>query len=42
MSAQTSIRQLDADFEKIQKKLQEGWAKQKHYRRRRGVVWCEG
>ena len=30
MSAQTSIRQLDADFEKIQKKLQEGWAKQKH------------
>ena len=29
-SQQTSIRQLDADFAKIQKKLQEGWAKQKH------------
>jgi|EP00945_MAST-04E_sp_MAST-4E-sp1_P007345 hypothetical protein len=29
MSA-ASLRQLDAEFAKIQKKLQEGWAKQKH------------
>ena len=28
--AASSLRQLDADFDKIQKKLQEGWARQKH------------